>query len=216
MERQSSGSEALDKFLGGGYEKKVVTTIYGPGASGKTLLLMLAMTKADKKIIYIDTEGGFSPERFEQVCSDKKVMESTTFLNPTNFKEQKEAIEQLKNLSKLDISLIIVDTLTSLYRVEMSGDDNYDLNKELAKQMRDLVQLARKRNIPVLVAGQVYADMKEKDKVNVVGGIIMKNMSKCLLEVQKVDDKRKVIIRKHRSMREGREFNFKIVQKGIE
>ncbi len=220
MNKASTGSELLDELLGG-YEKGVVTTIYGPAGSGKTLLLLLAMTATpkEKKIIFVDTEGGFSVERLSQVCNYyKRVLERTTFLKPTNFEEQKEAFNKLKELvnSDVDLSLLLVDTLTNLYRVEMSSEDNYELNKDLAKQLRDLVEIARKKDIPVLVTAQVYADLEEKDKFNVVGGNIVRNMSKCLLELRKENNHRKLVVNKHRSIPERASVSFKIVQEGIE
>ena len=66
----SSGSEVLDFILGGGLEKDVVTTIYGPSGSGKTNLCIVAIAnvaKDDKKVLFLDTEGGFSVERIKQI-----------------------------------------------------------------------------------------------------------------------------------------------------
>src|SRR3989338_3826200 len=67
MAKVSSGSGALDKLLEGGYETDVITTIYGPAGSGKTTTCLLAAVSTatvkenkDKKVVFIDTEGGFS------------------------------------------------------------------------------------------------------------------------------------------------------------
>ena len=54
----SAGSFDLNKFLFGGYEKDIITTIYGPGGSGKTnfcLLAAVSQAKKGNKVIYIDT-----------------------------------------------------------------------------------------------------------------------------------------------------------------
>ena len=64
-ERLSSGSEALDRLLGGGYEHRVITQIYGEAATGKSTLAVLATVQAlrtGRSVVYIDTEG-FSAER---------------------------------------------------------------------------------------------------------------------------------------------------------
>ena len=45
MNKISTGAEFLDKFLEGGYENDVVTTIYGPSGSGKTNLCLVAAVK---------------------------------------------------------------------------------------------------------------------------------------------------------------------------
>ena len=69
----SAGSYDLNKWLFGGYETDIITTIYGPAGCGKTNFCMLAavsQAKKSNKIIFIDTEGGFSADRFKQIAGD--------------------------------------------------------------------------------------------------------------------------------------------------
>jgi DNA repair protein RadB len=214
----STGTAAMDWLLEGGFEKGVITTIYGPGGSGKTNLLLLFISNSLKgqKVIYVDTEGSFSVTRFIQICKDyKRALEKITFLKPTNFKEQEDAISKLEGLVKKEIGAIIVDSLTMLYRVEMDDEDSRTTNKSLVSQMRTLLELARKNDIPVVITSHVYADFEDKDKVNVVGGTIVKNMSKCLIEIKKSGPNRIAIIQKHRSIEEGKSIIFKIINDGI-
>jgi len=92
----------------------------------------------------------------------------------------------------------------------------YDVNRELSKQISYLTEIARKKNIPVLITNQVYADFDAKDKVNIVGGDILKYGSKCLMELQITPNgNRRIILRKHRSIREEKEIIFKIIEGGI-
>jgi DNA repair protein RadB len=214
----NSGSAVMDWLLEGGYENGIVTTIYGPGGSGKSNLLQLFVANSlkGKKVVYIDTEGSFSVTRFIQVCKDyKKSLEKITFLKPTSFKEQCEAIDKLEGLIKKDIGAIIVDSLTMLYRVEMEDDENRSMNKALVLQLRALLEIARKNDIPVIVTSQVYADFENKDQVNIVGGTIIKNMSKCLIELRKSGSNRIAVVQKHRSIEEGKSIMFKIIDEGI-
>lgn len=216
--RESTGTAAMDWLLEGGYEKGVITTIYGPGGSGKTnlLLLFIANSLKGQKVIFVDTEGSFSITRFMQVCKDyEKALEKITFLKPTSFKEQEDAIGKLGGLIKQNIGAIIVDSMTMLYRIEMDEEEGKSVNKELVSQMRDLLEIARKNDIPVIITSQVYADFEDKDKVNVVGGKIMQNMSKCLIELRKSGQNRMAIVHKHRSIEEGKSIMFKIVDEGI-
>ena len=63
--RIPSGSKILDRMLEGGYETDIITTIYGPAGSGKTILCLLcaiSIARKDKKIIYIESNVG--PETF--------------------------------------------------------------------------------------------------------------------------------------------------------
>jgi DNA repair protein RadB len=214
----STGTAVMDWLLEGGYDKSVITTIYGPAGSGKSNLCLLCIANSVKghKVIFIDTEGNFSTTRFKQLCPDyKKALERIIFLKPTNFKEQKASIAKLKTLLKQDIGIIFVDSISSLYRAALQGDDNRGLNNTMATQVHDLLEIARKKDIPVIMTAQVYADFEEKGKVNLAGGAIIRNMSKCLIELQTSGPNRIAIIRKHRSIEEGKKIMFRIIDEGI-
>jgi DNA repair protein RadB len=215
----STGTAVMDWLLEGGYEKGVITTIYGPAGTGKSNLLLLCIANSVKgqKVIFVDTEGGFSFTRFKQVCPDfKKDLEKIIFLKPTNFDEQTKAINKLDSLLKQNIGAIFVDTISMLYRVELTDENNRGLNNAFVAQLRTLLEIARKKEIPVIVTSQVYADMEDKDEVKVVGGMMIKNMSKCLIELKASGKNRIAIIKKHRSIEEGKSIMFKIIETGIE
>ncbi|MBW3001702.1 DNA repair and recombination protein RadB [Candidatus Woesearchaeota archaeon] len=221
MEKISTGTKILDNLLEGGYEKDAITTIYGPAGSGKTNLLLLAAIETAKngqKVIYIDTEGGFSITRLKQIAPEhEKIMDNILFFKPTTFEEQKKAFEKLRKLANTKIGLIIVDTISMLYRLERSGDGIKEINRELGAQMCALTEIARKKNIPILIANQVYTPFEAKERVKVVGGDIMTYGSKCLIELQSGSKGlRKAILRKHRSIAGEKEAIFRIVTKGIE
>jgi len=218
----SPGTDVIESLLNGGYENDIVTTIYGPAGSGKTNIVLLAavsVAKESKKVIYIDTEGGFSIARLNQLTSSsKKVLNNILFLKPTKFSEQKKAFEKLKDVvNKREIGLVIVDTIAMLYRLELGkNEDVYEINRELGKQLAYLTEIARKKNIPVLVTNQVYSNFDERDKIKMVGGDIIKYGSKCLIELQITpDNKRRAILKKHRSLPEDKEVVFEIKEKGL-
>lgn len=216
-----TGTKAIDELLDGGYETDAITTIYGPAGSGKTNLAILAaveMAKQGKKVVYIDTEGGFSVTRLKQIDPDfKKIMGKIIFLTPTNFAEQKKNMERLKNLVNDKIGLIVVDTISMLYRLERREEEIHEINKELGAQIGLLTEIARKKNIPILITNQVYCPFELKNRVNMVGGDILKYGSKCLIELQAGHrGMRKAIIRKHRSIAGEKEVFFRIVETGIE
>src|SRR3989338_8035920 len=220
-----TGSKILDAMLEGGYEKDAITTIYGPAGAGKTVLCLLAamtMARNNKKVIYVDTEGGFSVERLKQISQSinqdyKKILDNMTFLKPTVFEEQKKSFEKLKEIVNDKIGLIIVDSIAMLYRLELGkSEDIQNVNRELGRQISYLTEIARKKFIPVLVTNQVYSDFDVKDKVNIVGGDILKYGSKCLIELQVTPNgNRRAILKKHRSIQEERDMIFKIVEGGV-
>ena len=65
-----TGCSPVDDLLGGGFERGVVTQLYGPPAAGKTNLALAAAVEvaaAGDRVLYIDTEG-LSIDRFRQLA----------------------------------------------------------------------------------------------------------------------------------------------------
>ena len=232
----SAGSYDLNKWLYGGYEKDIITTIYGAAGTGKTnfcLLAAISQAKKGNKVIFIDTEGGFSVERVKQISGEdyRKVLENILLLKATSFDEQKKIfsslLKEIKN--KGNIGLIVIDGMTMLYRLELGDaikekqeEEIMNINRELAKQLRILAEIARNKNIPVLVTNQAYSEFlseedlrkgKEKE-LRMVGGDILKYWSKCIIELQLERGKRKAVLKKHRSLPE-KELEFVIVNSGV-
>jgi DNA repair protein RadB len=237
QQKISAGSYELNKFLHGGYETDIITTIYGPGGSGKSnLAIILATSQAKKqnKTIFIDTEGGFSTERFKQIHNGepKQIendLQNIFLLKPTSFQEQEKAFQQmLKHVKQESISLIIIDSIAMLYRLELgtaieskNQEEISKINRKLANQLRTLNEIARKQNIPVIVTNQVYSsftrELEDKQKgrqVSMVGGDLLKYWSKCLIEIKNHYGKRSLVLQKHRSLPQ-KELAFEIINSGI-
>ncbi|MBS3076854.1 DNA repair and recombination protein RadB [Candidatus Pacearchaeota archaeon] len=224
MAKVSAGSYDLNTWLYGGYENDIVTVIYGGAGSGKTNLCLLAavsQARKGKKIIFIDTEGGFSVERVKQLVGEKdgveEVLKNIFLLKPTNFEEQKKAFIELNKRLKDQVDLIVVDGMTILYRLDFADarDDSegaiQTINSELAKQMKTLAEIARKREIPVLVTNQVY---RWENEDRMVGGDILRYWGKCLIELVNDKGRRTAYLRKHRSLPE-KSLDFVIDNKGV-
>ncbi|MCK5320975.1 DNA repair and recombination protein RadB [Candidatus Pacearchaeota archaeon] len=233
----STGSFDLNKFLEGGYESDIITTLYGLGGSGKSnfgIIVATSQARKGNKIIFMDTEGGFSSDRFKQVHQGTKdeieiALQNILLLKPTSFEEQEKDFQKLLlHVKKGDVSLIIIDSIAMLYRLELgdaiTSKDNEkiaEVNRKLAKQLRSLNEIARKQNISVIVTNQVYStftqnneDQNFERKVSMVGGDLLKYWSKCLIELQDFRGKRKIVLRKHRSL-PVKELMFEIVNEGI-
>jgi len=235
MTKISTGSFDLNTWLNGGYEKDIITMIAGPPGSGKTNFSILAscsQSKNNKKVIFIDTEGGFSVDRVKQIVGEnhEKILENIFLLKPTNFEEQKKWFEKLLiAVKKEQIGLIVIDGMAMLYRLELgdaihSKDDSNirEINREIAMQMRVLAEISRKQEIPILITNQVYSgfvseeDWKKglKGEANIVGGDLFKYWSKCIIELKNDGGKKKAILLKHRSLKP-KELSFEIKDEGI-
>ena len=231
----SAGSYDLNKWLYGGYEKGIITMIAGPPASGKTNFVLLAscsQAKKGNKVIFIDTEGGFSSERVRQIVGEeyKEILKNILLLNPTSFNEQKKIfIKLLDKIKKENVGLIVVDGMAMLYRLKLGDtvklkDENKvkEINREVARQMRVLAEISRKQNIPVLITNQVYHGFLSeeewkrgiKPEANIVGGDLFKYWSKTIIELKNENGKKKAILLKHRNMPK-KEMSFEIRDRGI-
>ena len=73
-----------------------------------------------EKVLFVDTEGGIAVERIKQISSDhEKVLQRIFFFNPVTFAEQNEAFEKLNGLVNESVGMIVVDSISMLYRLEL-------------------------------------------------------------------------------------------------
>ena len=231
----SAGSFDLNKWLFGGYEKDIITMVAGPPGCGKTNFVILAacsQAKKGNKVLFVDTEGGFSFERVKQIAGEnyKDILKNIILIEPTSFEEQKKLFLKILNkVKKEHISLLIIDGMAMLYRLELGDavkskdlENIRKVNRSIAKQMRVLAEIARKQKIPVMITNQVYSGfLSEEDwkkgverKVNLVGGDLFKYWSKCIIELKNNHGKRKAVLLKHRSL-PLKEFGFVIKNEGV-
>lgn len=214
----------VDDLLDGGFETGIVTTIYGPSSSGKTNLCIQTTVnnaKNNKNIIFIDSENGFSLKRVEQILETtddeklKEVLKNITLVKPKSFKDQNKVIYSLDYfIKKNKVDLIIVDSIGMLYRLDKPELDIMTANKDLSRQINILNNLANKYNIPIIITNQVYSLFGENKKFRLVGGDIIKYSSKCLIEMDKENDIRKVKLVKHRYLAQ-KENYFIITNQGL-
>jgi DNA repair protein RadB len=233
-EKLMTGSYDLNKWLDGGYESDIITLLCGGPGSGKTNFVLLAAcheAKKGKKIVFIDSEGGFSIERVKQITGGlpEFVLKNIVILKPTNFNEQKKSfLKMYSELKSSNIGLIIVDSITMFYRLELAEakrkgiSEVQKVNSNLSHQINALFEIARKREIPVLITSQIYKDFLDEEDycsgkiagTNIVGGDLLKYWCKCIIELDNASGKRKAYLKKHRYLPESC-FNFEICNEGI-
>jgi DNA repair protein RadB len=216
----SSGCKPLDELLGGGFEKGIVTQIFGPAGTGKTnicIQLAVECVKQGQRVIFIDTEG-LSPARFKQIAGEnaKEIARSIVIYEPLNFEEQYAAVREVERIAGENIGLVILDSATSYYRFELEDDETgMKSRRELASQIGFLHALARKHGFVVVITNQVYSDIASGG-VRPLGGSSLEHISKTIIQLEKTGEgTRRAILYKHRSRAEGSSAEFRITAEGI-
>ncbi len=214
-----TGSKCIDSLLGGGIERETITQIYGSSATGKTsICLMLAYKTASsgKKVIYVDTEG-LSYERVRQIFKDRKALHNVLLYEVVDFRQQSSTIKEVARVCRTEkIDLIIVDSITALYRSELEDvEKQLKMKRELTSQVTFLLGLARKHKLAVVVTNQMFTDIKDgKDKP--LGGPTLDHLSKTIIGLERADGERVAYLVKHRARAEGESCRFRITYAGIE
>jgi len=218
-------NSALDDLLDGGFEKGTITQIYGSPSSGKSnvaLALAVNVAKNNRKVIYIDTEGGISIDRIKQISGPyfSNVANNIIVLEPTNFLEQTENLRSINVWLRKhheEVDLIILDSAVALYRVD--DMKSYKLSKELRKQIQALSNTARNYDIAVIITNQIYNafDDEGNSEVKAVGGDILEYISKVIIRLERGEEtnQRIATLKRHRSLPEGRQVTFTITSDGI-
>jgi hypothetical protein len=157
----STGIPAVDKVLGGGFHCGQVVELVGRAGVGKTqwsLTMCARVALQGRGVIYVDTEGKFSPERLVQIL--RAVGGSTedaarVRVIKADGLASTHLVRLLKELeaSILDdnVGLIVCDSIAANVRAEYDRDSLVERQKVLAKQASQLKTLAETFVLPVLV-----------------------------------------------------------------
>ena len=156
----STGLQKLDKFLSGGIPNGVIIDIFGGNGSGKTQLLLQLSINSIKNgghVLYLDTTGGFRPERILQIQKQSKIqfdfLQQITVSRLTNTSEQIKSIDDIRNN---DFSLIVIDNVTDLFSFEYKKNEStFKKNSLFMKYMHELSKLAITKKIPIVITNMI-------------------------------------------------------------
>ena len=229
----STNSKSLDELIGGGIETNAITEVYGKFASGKTQLGFQLSVNAqlpkdkgglDGNVLFIDTEGTFRPERIEAIALNKELDPEKTLRNiyvvrAITTDQQVLTVERAdKLITEKNIKLIVVDSLTALFRSEFVGRGALgERQQKLNSHIHRLQQLSDKFNIAIYVTNQVMDNpgILFGDPTTPIGGNVLAHAATTRLYFRKSkEDKRIVRLVDSPSMPDG-ECVIKVTPNGI-
>ncbi|KIS68723.1 recombinase RAD51 [Mycosarcoma maydis] len=202
----TTGSKNLDAILGGGMETGSITELYGEFRTGKSQLchtlavtcqLPVDMGGGEGKCLYIDTENTFRPTRLLAVAerfglNGEEVLDNVAYARAYNADHQLQLLMQASAMmAESRFSLLIVDSLTSLYRTDFSGRGELSARQmHLAKFLRGLMRLADEFGVAVVITNQVVAQVDgatafTADAKKPIGGNIVAHASTTRLSLRK-------------------------------
>ena len=222
----SSGCASLDKLLGGGLPVGGISLIYGEAETGKTVLAMQSAVNVSRrgyKTIFIDSDYTFSPTRLSQIAYHdfNEIAPRIVLVRPTSFHEQSLAMDSLDEYLTQKTQLVVVDTITSLYRVEFgTPKETFALNRELTRQVACLSQISKTRDVAVLMISQVrsvLSDERESVSIEPVATRVLRFWADVVINLRKTPQTHviKAIIEKSTKHKHPASCYFTIGRTGI-
>lgn len=229
----STGSKNFDELLAGGVETQAITEAYARFSSGKTQVGFQLCVNVQKpleqgglngKVLFIDTEHTFRPERIAQIAKENGMDEGEVLKNifvarAENSDHQILLVEKAEEIIVANnIKLVIVDSLTSHFRSDYAGRGALgDRQQKLNKHVHILQKLADKYNLAVYITNQVMDDpaMMFGDPTRPIGGHVLAHASTYRLYLRKgKEDKRVARLVDSPNLPEG-ECVFKVGKAGV-
>ena len=227
----STGCPPLDSLLGGGFERGIVTQLYGPPAAGKTnvaLSAAVSVAVAGGTALYVDTEG-LSVDRFRQLAEARveaeradepfdAVASRLVVFDAHDFEEQAEAVRDAEEFAER-ADLIVLDSATGFYRLERAADsEGGEALRSVARQVTHLLSLARRHDLAVAITNQVFSDPdSESDRTRPLGGNTLEHWTGVVVRLERFrGGNRRATLEKHRSRPAGEAATFRITETGLD
>ncbi|XP_032914952.1 meiotic recombination protein DMC1/LIM15 homolog isoform X1 [Catharus ustulatus] len=204
----STGSQEFDKLLGGGIESMAITEAFGEFRTGKTQLSHTLCVTAQLpgpngytggKIIFIDTENTFRPDRLRDIADrfnvdHEAVLDNVLYARAYTSEHQMELLDYVaaKFHEEAGIfKLLIIDSIMALFRVDFSGRGELaERQQKLAQMLSRLQKISEEYNVAVFVTNQMTADPGatmtfQADPKKPIGGHILAHASTTRISLRK-------------------------------
>jgi len=215
--RFPTGLIELDEELGGGFPTGSIALIYGEEKSGKTSLALklCALAARRGRAAYIDCSNRLHPLRLEQILRWNRVDRSRLLiLSIESFLQQEEVVLRLYDYPP-PAPLIVLDDFTFRHRLEIKGDVKQDtpIYERLAFQLAALKEAAMKKDIAIVVVGQVHT-LPDTGETRAVAHRILTYWSDYVLRVVRRFGERCGRIWIEKPERKGA-YRFRIAKSGV-
>jgi len=209
--RITTGSRNIDQLLGGGIETQALTEFIGEFGAGKSQICMQLCVMAQLppeqgglggKVLFIDTEGTFSPQRIHNIAEargldPKKVLENIIYARCYNSDHQMLIVDKaFKVVEEEKVGLVVVDSLISHFRGEYVGRESLaERQQKLNHHVHKLLRLAEIYNLAVVATNQIQSNPQAffGDPNRPAGGNIIAHASTHRLYIRKGKENTRVI-----------------------
>uniref|UniRef100_A0A8C1BGR5 Meiotic recombination protein n=2 Tax=Cyprinus carpio TaxID=7962 RepID=A0A8C1BGR5_CYPCA len=199
---------SLDKLLGGGVESMAITEAFGEFRTGKTQLSHTLCVTAQLpgeygytggKIIFIDSENTFRPERLKDIADrfhvdHEAVLDNVLYARAYTSEHQMELLDFVAAKFHEEggvFKLLIIDSIMALFRVDFSGRGELaERQQKLAQMLSRLQKISEEYNVAVFVTNQMTADPGagmtfQADPKKPIGGHILAHASTTRISLRK-------------------------------
>ncbi len=206
----STKCDEIDNLFGGGIETQSVTEIFGEFGCGKTQLAHQLSVNVqlpeeegglNGKAIYMDTENTFRPRRIKSMAravnlDPDEALQNILVAKIVNTDQQLVTAEKAQEIvEERNVKLLIVDTVTSLFRAEYVGRESLaDRQQKLGQHLLTLHRIADQNNVAVLVTNQVQADPDAfvGDSTRPIGGHVLGHSATTRIYLRKSRGSRRI------------------------
>ncbi|MHA2280555.1 MAG: hypothetical protein ACXAC5_06865 [Promethearchaeota archaeon] len=210
---------------------KGIISIWGDFGVGKTTFsLQTAMNtvRNENKIIYIYSKPNFPAEKIIQMSKGSiETLQRIMFIQTENFEDLYNIVHNLEflilkniKLSKERYKLIIIDSLTDLYRLALNKDKkekNYNLNYNLNQILANLSFINTTYNIDILIVNEKVNKLVDNQIIEVQsGGKVMEYWVTLNIKIERTEvlKQRKLIINKHPEI-QNQVFTYSLTKNGF-
>lgn len=218
----SSGSEALDALLGGGFKTGEIVEVYGASNAGKTQLAMqtaVTVGSSGFSCTFVDTEGQFRPERVASIAAGRgmdsqKVLAAVYSIRAETTTRQLDAIARMRSKEgPANCKLVVVDTLTKNFTLEYPGSRMVGRRQTfLGAYLNRLARDAYQRDRAVIALNRVSAVTVEGSDAEIdIGGETVRHFAQKVLYLRRSGD----FVMASRPDLHGPEVRIRMTEKGL-